>query len=101
MKNKLFLIVFFLILANCTTIDEVGKVMTNQKIKTNDEFLVEKKDPLIIPPNSSELPEPNTNKNEQTKNQLKKILKEDNSSKTSNSRKSSSTETSILNQIKK
>ena len=78
MKTKIFLILNFFILTSCTSLNEVGKVMTNQKIKTTDEFLVEKKDPLIIPPNAGELPEPNSNKIKQSRNPLK-ILEEKNS----------------------
>ena len=101
MKTKIFLILNFFILTSCTSFNEVGKFMTNQKIKTTDEFLVEKKDPLIIPPNAGELPEPNSNKIKQSRNPLKKILEEKNSDKANNPKKNSSTETSIINQIRK
>ena len=87
MKTKIFLILNFFILTSCTSLNEVGKVMTNQKIKTTDEFLVEKKDPLIIPPNAGELPEPNSNKIKQSRNPLKKILEEKNSDNSNNPKK--------------
>ena len=40
------------------TWDEVKKGLTGQKTSSTDEFLVEKKDPLIKPPNFEELPVP-------------------------------------------
>ena len=79
LKNKLKLIycLIFIILANCQTVDEVGKVMRNEKESSTDEFLVKKNQPLVIPPNLRELPIPgNTKKDTKEKsknNQEKKI----------------------------
>ena len=36
------------------------KVLRNEKIKTTDEFLVEKRDPLVFPPDFDKIPEPGT-----------------------------------------
>lgn len=60
LKNKLKFIYFiiFIILSNCQTFDEVGKVMRNEKVSSTDEFLVKKNQPLVIPPNLRELPVP-------------------------------------------
>ena len=54
------LTLFFLILSfySCGTIKEG---FTNQKKTSSDEFLVEKKSPLQMPPNFDELPVPNSN----------------------------------------
>ena len=39
---------------------EAKKVLSNEKIKTTDEFLVKKRDPLVLPPNYKDLPKPGT-----------------------------------------
>ena len=54
------LLIFFqliLFLYSCSTIKEG---FTNQKKSSSDEFLVEKKSPLVMPPNYDELPMPGT-----------------------------------------
>ena len=43
------------------TWDQVKKGLTGEKTSSTDEFLVEKKDPLIKPPNFEELPVPGSN----------------------------------------
>ena len=57
MKNlKIFIFLnIILIITSCGTIKEG---FTNQKKNNSDEFLVEKKSPLIMPPNFNELPVP-------------------------------------------
>ena len=91
LKNKLKFIYFiiFIILSNCQTFDEVGKVMRNEKVSSTDEFLVKKNQPLVIPPNLKELPVPgDTNKD--TKKNLKNIKE----------KKIGNLEKTILNEIK-
>ena len=65
---KYFKILFYLSLAllifSCGTIKEG---FTNQKKNSSDEFLVEKKSPLVMPPEFNELPKP---RNEITQNNL-------------------------------
>ena len=53
----------FLFLLSCGTIKEG---FSNQKKNNSDEFLVEKKTPLVMPPNYNELPEPKINQQEIT-----------------------------------
>ena len=57
MKNlKIFIFLnIFLFISSCGTIKEG---FTNQKKNNSDEFLVEKKSPLIMPPTFNELPVP-------------------------------------------
>ena len=52
---KFFLITAFLIINSCT---EFKRAVTNTKKPAGDEFLVEKKEPLTLPPNFDELPVP-------------------------------------------
>ena len=60
MKNlKLILIGLFLI-NSCKGFSDAGKVLRNEKTRTTDEFLV--KQPLVLPPDYNELPEPSSKK---------------------------------------
>ena len=62
-------------LTSCGTLKEG---FTNQKKSSNDEFLVEKKSPLVTPPNYNDLPLPTTNGNETESNDtIKKMLSDD------------------------
>ena len=63
----------FLFLLSCGTLKEG---FSNQKKNNSDEFLVEKKTPLVMPPNYNELPEPKINQQEITeeKNPIKSLL---------------------------
>ena len=76
LKNKLKFIYFiiFITLSNCQTVDEVGKVMRNEKVSSTDEFLVKKNQPLVIPPNLRELPVPGDINKDIKKNSKKIIL---------------------------
>ena len=89
-------------LTSCGSINDAGKVLRNEKIKTTDEFLVKKRNPLVLPPNYEEIPKPGTKliKKKTEEETIKKILK---APKTENilQNKSSSVEDSILNRIRK
>ena len=63
----------FLFLLSCGTIKEG---FSNQKKNNSDEFLVEKKTPLVMPPNYNKLPEPKINQQEikKEKNPIKSLL---------------------------
>jgi len=91
-----------LILNNCSTFSEAGKVLRNENAKTTDEFLIKKNEPLAQPPDFKKIPEPGTveSRASTSQNTLKKILNE-NKSEDNNEIKSSSTEESILRKIKK
>ena len=52
-------ILLFLFLTSCAdTFDSVKRGLTGAKKSTADEFLVKKKDPLILPPDYENLPNP-------------------------------------------
>ena len=57
-----------LFLLSCTSFQEAGKVLRNEKVNTTDEFLVKKKEPLVMPPDLNEVPEPDTIKSKREKN---------------------------------
>ena len=56
MKIKYLLLFIFLV--SCGTFSEAGKALRNEKTRTTDEFLIEKRGPLSIPPKMGELPKP-------------------------------------------
>ena len=63
----------FLFLLSCGTLKEG---FSSQKKNNSDEFLVEKKTPLVMPPNYNELPEPKIDQQEikKEKNSIKSLL---------------------------
>ena len=60
MFKKIIYISFLIFFAtSCAdTYDSVKRGITGQKQSTTDEFLIEKKDPLILPPDYENLPTP-------------------------------------------
>jgi len=59
MFKKNYYILLFIFLASCAdTWDGVKRGLTGEKKNTADEFLVKKKDPLILPPDYENLPAP-------------------------------------------
>jgi len=89
-----------LILSSCGTIKEG---FTNQKKNSSDEFLVEKKSPLVVPPSYGELPIPSsekTNKKNQTNNIESLIIKKKNDEKLKDIEPDKNFEQSILEKIK-
>tara|TARA_B100000674_G_C37421802_1_gene725342 strand:+ start:65 stop:385 length:321 start_codon:yes stop_codon:yes gene_type:complete len=75
-KILIFINLIFLI-NSCGTLKEG---FTNQKKNSNDEFLVEKKSPLAMPPDFNELPMPKTNDNEKgsDENSIKDLITSNN-----------------------
>lgn len=102
MRKINFLIIIFFILVSCSGLKEAGKVLRNEKLTTTDEFLVKKKEPLILPPDYKKLPTPGslTENKLDEKEKIKKILKAP--KRDNNSKKETSTiEESILDRIRK
>ena len=56
--NKIIIIIFFLITACAASWEDVKKGLGGQKRTSTDEFLVRKKEPLVMPPKWKNLPEP-------------------------------------------
>ncbi len=97
--NYFFVILLLFIFSACGGLSDAKKVLKNEKVITTDEFLVKKREPLVMPPNYEEILKPGTKtlkKNEEEN--LKKILKGPKSETEKN--KSSSIEDSILNRIR-
>ena len=57
-KKKFLIILVPIFLYSCQGLSDAKKVMENQKVITTDEFLVKKKNPLVMPPKFMELPKP-------------------------------------------
>ena len=95
--------IIFILTASCTSLEDAGKVLRNEKTKTTDEFLIEKKSPLVLPPKFDELPTPGTNleKKAASSNEIQKLLeKNDIKKNSSQSLESNKIEENILEKIK-
>ena len=109
MKKIKIITLISLLLTIITACGTVKEGFTNQKKKSTDEFLVEKKAPLVMPPNFNELPIPKkkniqeSNKSEEVKKLINKSKKKYSSN--NNLKKIDKTdgslEKSILKKIKK
>jgi hypothetical protein len=97
-KIKLFLLFFCINFMLLSCGGEVGKIMRNEKIVSTDEFLIKKKGPLSQPPDFNTLPQPGSQINKQDKKDISNILR--GKVENTNKSKSSSTESSIMKQIK-
>ena len=59
--NKIIIIIFFLITACASSWDDIKKGLGGQKRTSTDEFLVKKKEPLVMPPKWKDLHRPGQN----------------------------------------
>ena len=96
-KTIYFLVLIFFVTSCANTWDSVKRGLTGSKGNTADEFLVEKKDPLILPPDFENLPIPDAEatdiaENSIFENTLENAIEENASS-------SDSVEKSILRKI--
>ncbi len=75
MKILRILLIFNILIITCSC-GTVREGFSNQKKNNSDEFLVEKKAPLVMPPNYSELPFPQTteNKTNLDENKIKDLI---------------------------
>ena len=103
MKKTNPLIASFLILLFLNSCGTIAKGLGGSKKKGSDEFLVEKKSPLVIPPSFGELPEPgkepeeNIISDKKVTSDIEDIINQ--SSSTSTSEKSDDTKNSIEQSI--
>ena len=100
--KKFILLNFILLLVSCGTVKDA---FINQKKNSTDEFLVEKKSPLVMPPDYNELPIPKE-KIEQTdinENEFKTLITQKNQDTKSNSNEdvNKNFEELLLDKIKK
>ena len=100
-KKFYFINILLIFLTACSGFKEAGKVLRNEKIRTTDEFLVKKRNPLVLPPNYEEIPEPGSiyKEKQNQEDKIKKLLKAPETK--DDKKKPSSVENSILNRIRK
>ena len=100
-KYKLYFVIsVVLFIASCGTLKDG---FSNNKKNNSDEFLVEKKSPLVMPPEYNELPIPNERKVEEDMNDIRSLISESNNHEVKENldEKKSTIENSILKKIKK
>jgi len=100
MKNSFLILIIFSFLAGCQSTKDA---FTLKKKNNSDEFLVEKKSPLVLPPDYGNLPLPSDSKNITEKNNETKISLENTEIKikeTIENSKPSSLEKSVIEKIK-
>ena len=98
LKKITYIIILTFFVTSCgDTASSIKRGLTGAKKTTGDEFLIQKKDPLILPPDYENLPIPNEETVTEEISTFEKNLEtliEDNSS------RSSSVEDSILKKIR-
>ena len=100
-KIKLLILLYFsfIVLNSCGTVKEA---FSSQKKDSTDEFLVEKKNPLNVPPNYDELPVPGKSESvgEKKDKKLKELIKKSENSEKKQNKSSKSLEELVLGKIK-
>ena len=102
-KKTIFLMLLIFLVTSCAdTWGNVKRGLTGAKQKSTDEFLVQKKDPLILPPDFESLPSPSDREEAiEEMSIFEKTLKQASETEITISSAGSSTEDSIQKQIRK
>ena len=96
------MLLIFLVTSCADSWSNVKRGLTGAKQKSTDEFLVQKKDPLILPPDFDSLPSPSDREEAiEEMSIFEKTLKQTSETEIITSSAGSSAEDSILKQIKK
>ena len=99
-KNYFFLIIL-LFLTSCQSVKDA---LTGKKYENSDEFLVIKKNPLVLPPNFNELPTPkdvaDTTQIENIENEIEDLISSIKDSDEISESSSNDTESFVLEKIK-
>jgi len=93
---NILIIIFFV--TSCQSLKTAKKTLTGEKEFSSDEFMVKKKNPLILPPDYENLPTPD--EEAAAKEEISNFEKTLGASIEDNSSKSSSAEESILKKIR-
>ena len=100
MKNFFLIIIILIFTTSCQSIKDG---LTMQKKNNSDEFLIKKKNPLILPPDFDKLPEPSNSELKDEKeeiNEIELLLKSGVENNSTNFKKKSQVEEIILKEIK-
>ncbi len=96
------MLLIFLVTSCADSWSNVKRGLTGAKQKSTDEFLVQKKDPLILPPDFDSLPSPSDREEAiEEMSSFEKTFKQESETEITASSAESSVEGSILKQIKK
>ena len=96
------MLLIFLVTSCADTWGNVKRGLTGAKKQSTDEFLVQKKDPLILPPDFESLPSPSDREEAiEEMSIFEKTLKQASETEITSSSDGSSAEDSILKQIRK
>ena len=102
MKKISSILLFVIVLFTFQSCQTVKEGFTSQKKKSTDEFLVEKKSPLVMPPDFNELPLPKISENieeNESENDIEKLISNNKSSESSGVQ-DKNFENSIIEKIK-
>ena len=102
-KKTIFLMLLIFLVTSCAdSWSNVKRGLTGAKQKSTDEFLVQKKDPLILPPDFDSLPSPSDRDEAiEEMSSFEKTFKQESETEITASSAESSAEDSILKQIRK
>ena len=102
-KKTIFLMLLIFLVTSCAdTWGNVKRGLTGAKKQSTDEFLVQKKDPLILPPDFESLPSPSDREEAiEEMSSFEKTFKQESETEIIASSDESSAEGSILKQIRK
>ena len=96
------MLIVFLVTSCADTWGNVKRGLTGAKQKSTDEFLVQKKDPLILPPDFESLPSPSDREEAlEEMSSFEKTLQQASETEITTSSTGSSAENSILQEIRK
>ena len=101
MDKKYFFLILLFFLCSC---QNVKNALTGKKFENSDEFLVIKKNPLVLPPNFNDLPTPKdvveTTQIENIENEIEDLLSSVKDNEEVSESSSSNTESFVLEKIK-
>ena len=100
-KISIYLSVILIGMSSCQGLKD--GLEGNKKSKSSEEFLINKKSPLVMPPDYSKLPLPENNSNQNEKSQdfdLKKVLEKNSNNQKSKTQTNKSFQKSIIEKIK-
>ena len=100
-KKIIYILSIIFFVTSCESMGSVKRALTGEKTFSTDEFLIKKKDPLVMPPDYENLPVPDdedfaTEEATSFEKKLETLIEDDSST----SSKSGSVEDSILKKIR-
>ena len=101
-KTVFFMLLIFLVTSCADSWTSVKRGLTGAKKKSTDEFLIKKKEPLILPPDYDSLPSPADREEAiEEMTSFEKTLKKASETEITSTSAGSSTENEILKQIRR